>query len=132
MKLFMLNNDKWNFINQLTWQNRFRVKYINHLNRHNPFYSIIEWLLKVTEQMKLFESERIEMKIWHKKSNPIIKNNIDKFLIVKKKTKNIEIGYYNSNDGNWYKGKAFCGERFVGYIDIIEIEAWTRLPKYKQ
>lgn len=52
MKLFMLNNDKWNFINQHTWQNRFRVKYLNRLNRHNPIYNIVECLLKVTEQMK--------------------------------------------------------------------------------
>lgn len=52
MKLFMLNNDKWNFINKLSWQNRFRVKYLNHLNRNNPFYNIIEWLLKATEQRR--------------------------------------------------------------------------------
>lgn len=69
------------------------------------------------------------MRIWHKKRNPTIKKDIDKFLVVKKKDKNIMIGYYHN--GHWYKGKAYSGNKFMGYIDEIEIEAWIYIPKYK-
>lgn len=49
MKLFMLDDEKWHFINECSWQNRFRVKYLNKLNRKSIIHIIGEKILCLTE-----------------------------------------------------------------------------------
>ena len=49
MKLFMLDDEKWHFINKCSWQNRVRVKCLNKLNRKNIIHIIGEKILCLTE-----------------------------------------------------------------------------------
>lgn len=49
MKLFMLDDEKWHFINECSWQNRFRIKYLNKLNHKNIIHIIGEKILHLIE-----------------------------------------------------------------------------------
>jgi hypothetical protein len=49
VKLFMLDDEKWHYINECSWQNRFRIKYLNHLNSKNMIYIIGQKILRLTE-----------------------------------------------------------------------------------
>ena len=46
-KWFWLDEERWYFINEGSWDNRFRVKYLNHLNSNNPIYKIGDMILRL-------------------------------------------------------------------------------------
>lgn len=46
-KLFWFHEENWNFLNSCSWDNRIRVKYLNHLNSKDPLYKIGDKILSI-------------------------------------------------------------------------------------
>lgn len=44
-KLFWFDEVLWGSLNKFSWDNRFRIKYLNRLNKHNPIFKLGEIIL---------------------------------------------------------------------------------------